>query len=268
VDASVFEKAVREIGHEYSRLGHQLGWRFLCVPARNLAPSTSIALITANPGGNEIPEEHPVASCENGSAYVVECWGTSAPGRHKLQVQIQNLFAEAASACDASPDGGLELLNSSLLAYFIPFRSRRLSELHQPQQSRVFARQLWTDLFRYIRPRLVITIDRETYRDVKSIIEDMTERTHLTRQELPTGWGQYTATIDRYKAGAETITALRLPHLSTFQLFTSDKSREHTQKIISRACEGLRTSETKAVAPHLESKLGEAFNEDHRTIAG
>jgi hypothetical protein len=237
---AVFERAVKEIEDAYSYPGHGLGWRFLCVPAGNLAASTPIALITANPGGNAIPEDHPMASCESGSPYLIERWGASAAGRHKLQLQVQHLFADVAVACGGNARDGLDLLQSSLVAYFIPFRSPRLSELHRRQESRAFARRLWTNLFEYISPKLIITIDKDTWTDVRSIINEKTGSCLYGTEEVMTGWGRTTATIDRYALGIGTVTLLRLPHLSTFQLFTSRKCRERTRDIIVRACEGLR----------------------------
>jgi hypothetical protein len=210
------------------------------VSARNLAPSTSVALITANPGGDCVPTDHPAASCEHGCAYVIERWGTSAPGRHKLQVQVQALFEELALTAGFGVEGGLDLLNRSLLAYFIPFRSARLAELHRPVESRAFARSLWTELFRYVDPKVVITIDRRTHRDLRWILQQTKHTVVSASQELATGWGRYCATLDEYRTGTDKTMLLRLPHLSTFHLFTSVKCSESIRRIIGLAGQPLR----------------------------
>lgn len=208
--------------------------------AKNLAPSSSVALITANPGGDSIPTDHPAASCEHGSAYVTERWGASAPGRHKLQVQVQALFAELALTAGSGVEGGLDLLNRSLSAYFIPFRSARLAEIHRPVESRAFARSLWTELFQYIDPKVVVTIDRQTHRDLRCILQRTKHTVISGSQELPTGWGRYCATLDEYRTGTDKTMLLRLPHLSTFQLFTSVKWSESIRRIIGLAGQPLR----------------------------
>lgn len=223
----------------YADLGHNLRWRFLCAPARNLAPSTPVALITANPGGKLVPEDHPRASCESGSAYIVERWGSSPPGRHKLQVQLQELFKALALAASGTADHGLDLLNSSLLAYFIPFRSPRLSQLLEPQKSLTFAVRLWTELLEHADPQLIITIDRGTYKEIRTILGQKLGGARCETIELPTGWGRYTATLVRFHARDEVVTLLRLPHLSTFQLFTSPKSRKLTAGIIAESVTSL-----------------------------
>jgi hypothetical protein len=71
---TLFDTAVSAIVREYDSLCHQLGWRFLGVARKHLAAATSIAFITANPGGTYAPGDHPTQSCEHGSAYLVEKW--------------------------------------------------------------------------------------------------------------------------------------------------------------------------------------------------
>ncbi len=56
-------------GHDYD-----LGWRFLTCSKAVLQSDPKIALITLNPGGSRIPEDHPWDSCEKGNAYLYEKW--------------------------------------------------------------------------------------------------------------------------------------------------------------------------------------------------
>ncbi len=127
-----------EIERAYADLGHQLGWRFLTSPQHTLSASTKIALITLNPGGSIDRPDHPRASSEAGSAYLVETWRNGlAPGAAPLQRQVQQLFAMLAEASHGV--SGNELLGSSLSAYFIPFRSPSIKALAKPRESEQFA---------------------------------------------------------------------------------------------------------------------------------
>jgi len=82
----------------YQDLGHKRGWRFMTCPEKNLR-SADNAIITLNPGEEHQPE--PKWSMENGISYFEqEQWGEGyeqkgrkrpKPGRHSLQLQVQQL---------------------------------------------------------------------------------------------------------------------------------------------------------------------------------
>ena len=139
-----FDELVSRIEAAYAALGHTRGWRFLCGPRNTLGTSPGIALITANPGGTHHTDGHGIESCESGSAYLTEAWGT-APGNHNLQRQIRLLFDLIATKMGHGVRGE-DLLNQSLSAYYIPFRSPRLSELQNAAASIAFAEELWTTI--------------------------------------------------------------------------------------------------------------------------
>jgi hypothetical protein len=230
----LFETAVAEIELQYKKLGHSLGWRFLCTSRSTLSTNLRIALLTANPGGDRITD-HPSASCESGSAYVIEQWGTARRGEHKLQKQVQGLFSSLAERVRPVTTGN-QLIEASLIGYFVPFRSPRWKDLHRPRESVEFARQLWSRIFQNVRPQLVITIDREAYATLGAIIAKATGARLIESVALPTGWGSYKADIDEYAGDDYHGVMLRLPHLSTFQLFTSCQCRKAVAAILDRAC--------------------------------
>src|SRR3954463_7677340 len=89
---AVFRTLVADIEHAYQELGHQLGWRFLCVSRQVLRAPIDVALVLLNPSGEKIPLDQPTESCEHGTAFVTESWGGAPPGEHKIQIQIQKLF--------------------------------------------------------------------------------------------------------------------------------------------------------------------------------
>ena len=87
----MFDELVAETEAEYHRLGHTLGWRFVTSPRRTVSPQTDIVFLTLNPAGERDRPDHPSASSEAGSAYVVESWD-SAPGQSKLQKEVRTLY--------------------------------------------------------------------------------------------------------------------------------------------------------------------------------
>ena len=238
VKTSSFERAISEIEREYISLEHTLGWRFLCVSQSVLQSNPKIALITANPGGKSIPPDHPPASCENGCAYISETWGTAKKGESKLQKQIQRLF-DALAAQTNFKEGGAALMESSLIAYYIPFRSPRLALLPRKKESLKFARSLWAPLFDQVRPKLIITIDPDAYKYFGELLHLSMPTLHPQRDVMPTGWGTYTADVSRYGEGQNTTTLVRLPHLSTFQLFARAECKPFVNAILTSACKYL-----------------------------
>ena len=235
---ALFDQCIADIEQAYTDLGHTLGWRFLCVSKRVLQTRPKIALLTANPGGNKVAPMHPFSSCEHGCAYISENWGTAEIGQHKLQRQVQLLF-EGIAAKVSPKDGGIELMENSLIGYFIPFRSPRLAALSHKRESTQFARSLWMPLIDQLRPKLIITIDRNTYRHVDKILRNRIATSVIQHEVMRTGWGKCTMDIVRYLRGQDLTTLLRLPHLSTFQLFSRAQCTPFLDEILSAACKDL-----------------------------
>ena len=232
-----FAVEVQKIRRAYADLGHSLGWRFLCVSKYVLHRDPTIVFLTLNPGGTSIPEDHPAESCEGGSAYVMERWGTSKPGMHKLQRQVQQLFAAIGQQLDPVKRLGVSI-EESLVGYFVPFRSVRFADLHRPKQSLEFANGFWLSVLEPLKPRLLLSIDPLTFRSMNGLC--IGKGGELTSAEsLPTGWGSITADVNEYRFASHSATVLRLPHLSTFQLFSRHECTEYVNEILAKACKNL-----------------------------
>lgn len=233
-----FHYCVSEIDQEYKRLGHQLGWRFLGVPKRVLRSPTRIAFISLNPGGNFEPPQHPRASCEAGNWYTMESWANYAVGCSPLQEQVRHMFGAIADRGDFD-GGGDELITRSLVANFIPFRSPSYSELANRAECLRFANRLWTKVLPSVEPTLIICLGRDTEAALVKLIPTALAAEHQLTAALGTGWGNYCATLHRYKSGGRGLTLLTLPHLSRFSLFTSRKCAASMQRVMDAACEEL-----------------------------
>jgi len=232
-----FDLAVNEIEAAYRSLKHELGWRFLCVSKNVMVSNPDIALITANPGGNRIPVGHGTASCENGCAYLTEKWKGGAPaGKAILQQQVQSLFETIARKINFN-DGHMALMERSLIAYFIPFRSPRLAQLHRKKESIAFSQSLWTRLFHKLNPKLVVTIDTDAFSHMDLLLKQKSGAHSMRHEKCQTGWGNVKAEIKWYATDSNMISLVRLPHLSRFKLFSRAECRQHIDTIFDFACQ-------------------------------
>ena len=235
---TIFSQACAAIQEEYSRLGYQLGWRFLASPRSTLNRNTPIALITLNPGGSVDRPDHGRESSEAGSAYVVETWPQGGrPGRAPLQTQVRRLFAELADVQGRERSGD-DLLHRSLAAYFVPFRLPTFKSLTCSRDALAFASKLWAGLFRQIDPKLIITIDHETSQRLTQILGEQFGIAPVTRR-FPTGWGAYNAELVAFESGDIRRMILRFPHLSRFGIFGRPESKLHVERIM-EAVAGIR----------------------------
>jgi hypothetical protein len=216
-----FEAAVSRIERAYLALGHTLGWRFLTGPKATLSSGADIGFITLNPGGKSESTEHPRASCENGNAYLTETWPGSSPGAAPLQRQVQMLF-RALKAKIGDDSSLADFMDTEVLsAYFIPFRSPSIAALPCRKESLTFAVGLWEGIFASWSPRLILTIDNESFREIVNILSARPSARRIDARRFPTGWGDYQADVVRLSGVREVgpVTIARLPHLSRFQLF-------------------------------------------------
>ena len=225
---SDFDSITEKINNGYNRLGHTLGWRFLTVSKQVLESNPEIVFLTLNPGGSAKYEEHPVASCEQGCAYTHEQWSTHAVGRAPLQIQVQQLFSTLATILGR--DNTPQLMEQSLLAYFVPFRSPSWEALSRKDESLDFAKNLWASLFKHIHPRLIIVLGHEPFGQMATLMRSRL----LGSESTETGWGTITAETNFY--GGTSL--VRLPHLSRFKLFGREDSQPRMERLLERAYNG------------------------------
>ncbi|MSQ92815.1 MAG: hypothetical protein EXR87_07795 [Gammaproteobacteria bacterium] len=183
----LFGTSVRDIKAAYRRLGHTLGWRFLTGPKATLDPATEVALISLNPGGSAIPADHPSASSEAGSSYLIESWNGPPRGQAPLQRQVQALFREIMARRSETGSVADFLATRVLTSHFIPFRSPSFATLTRRSESVEFGRDLWRRILAAWRPRLLVTIDREAYTNLGAILNRQGAVASMSRVFRPVG---------------------------------------------------------------------------------
>ena len=206
--SDLFGRAVAEIEAAYARLGHRLGWRFLATPRRTLGGAAEVAFLTLNPGGTADDRRHPRASCEAGSAYLYEAWGGTHRAPRPCSGEVRAMFAWLGR----DPD-------TTLSAYFIPFRSPTYTQLAAPEQSSRFAVFLWRTIFREVRPELIVCLGADVEQGLREVFEAEGELP-LARAPYPVGWEPQKAWVTWYRERV----LLRVPHLSRFGIFERPNS--------------------------------------------
>ncbi len=236
-DRMFFKQCCDRIEKEYSRLGHTLGWRFLYGSKKNLNDQSEILYLGLNPGGTFDNHEHSRESCENGCAFLSETWKDGKlPGNSPLQRQVQQMFSDISDMISSEKKPS-EILEESLLAQYIPFRSPNYKKLHNKKKSREFAKDLWVDIFAVINPRVVITMSDKTFEDVSFILEKESKREKVREFKSKVGWGNVTgeSAVFRGQGDREYLSILRFPHLSRFRIFGRPESKVYTDDLLRRA---------------------------------
>jgi len=143
------------------------------------------------------------------------------------------MFRDLAAMLPEAGDS-MQLMNRSLLAYYIPFRSPDFARLPNKTASRRFARQLWKGILDRINPRLIICINNETFADLVGILEDIAGiRPEVVRSGV--GWGNISSELAMFNGGRGRTSLLRFPHLSRFRIFDRAESRPHTDGLLRQA---------------------------------
>ena len=234
----IFQDIIDQIKNFYQDHDYQLGWRFLTCSKAILQASPKIALITLNPGGSRIPKDQPWASCEEGNPYLDEIWKKGRkPGESPLQIQVQKMFDKIRKKTNYS-ESMRELIESSLSGYFIPFRSRSLCDLKHKKEAFDFGEKIWLKILKTVQPELLVCIEQEAAKRLRKIIKIAYDLPESRSCKLPTGWSDttnYTADIFEFGSNAE-VKLLRLPHLSTYKLFSREKCEEKIEDIFMQFC--------------------------------
>jgi hypothetical protein len=223
---SVFPSLVERIEDAYERLGHRLGWRFLYTPESTLSRETRLALVAANPGGKVY--RPPMPSSEEGNAYRLERWGKGGTLK-PLQVQVRRLFEELGRRLDVgSPE---RLMDETLTGNFCPFRSPSWADLHNKRPSIRFSEDLWHSILERVEPRAVICLGGDAARQIKGGLERHQWTPVGRPEQCSVGWGAVTYEVSRYESARGQTLIARLPHLSTFQIFSREKCRPAIERL-------------------------------------
>ena len=231
-----FEECVERIEQAYLDLGHPIGWRFLSGPRRTFSPSTRIAFLTLNPGGDTDPyPEHPQESSEPGSAYWMERWKGKPPGQESLQVQVQSLFQMIREIVGAEEISARAFVESRVLTgHFIPFRSPDFNSLVRPRESIGFSRDLWADILAGWMPQVLVAMSGQTFGNLRQIVLKRLGGEVLSDRKFETGWGTAGSRVldIRVIPTGGRVKLAQIPHLSRYSLFSRQQCYPFVRQIL------------------------------------
>jgi hypothetical protein len=233
-----FVTAVRSIHRKHSELGHKLGWRFLYTPAKTFNRKTSIVFIGLNPGGRRF--EPPRPSVEDGNAYSVEPWGRDG-NLNALQKQVCAFYRLISSALPGSDPN--TLMNQTLSANFCPFRSSSWKKLHRKDDSVRFAQRLWSRIFEFVRPDLIITLGSQATRQIDALL--MASGASVKSRRFNCNWGSITYRLAIANIANKRVLLIALPHLSHFKIFNRSTGNSYFLPLIKAVRHHLRKASTR-----------------------
>ncbi|MDA2930995.1 hypothetical protein MYX84_13800 [Acidobacteria bacterium AH-259-O06] len=226
----MLSKLTGKIKDAYAGLGYDEGWRFLYGPASTLSPDTQIAFVGLNPGGTR---ERAQANntfikpfVPEGNAYRIERgWNK----RHQEEVCL--LFKGLAAAL-GKPNSWQGLMDEgTLTSNFCPFRSANWNALTKKDDALAFSRELWAEILGKVTPSVMLCNGKGSLLHFKSLLGELGWKVTETT-EIPTGWGDYSYYIVRFKCSSSLLTLVGLPHLSRFKTMSSSKCSQQTAQLL------------------------------------
>ncbi len=224
----------QEVSNAINQKSEQLGYELGSALSYNsfatlISPEYPIAFVGLNPGGDEY--DKPTIESENGKcAYYYENW--TAKGESKktppdetelapLQQQIIKLYTQLAEVFDC---GYKTLMDKSIMANLVPFRSPNWNDLPNRSAALEFSSQLWSDIFKQARVKVIICMSIVVFYELDKILRGLgnTSVSEESKSES-TGWGRTKYQIEKYMADDNSILLIRIPHLSRYKLFNSEK---------------------------------------------
>jgi hypothetical protein len=124
-----------------------------------------------------------------------------------------------------------------LTAHYVPFRSPRFEDLENPGESLAFANTLWKQILGRWVPRTIITIDRKAFEGLSTVLAEKAGEETVARKTFPTGWGTFNGDVIQISGVRANglVTLMRLPHLSTFKLFSRPECAPHLAALLDYA---------------------------------
>lgn len=220
-----FDGAIELIEEYYRSNPTGMGWRFAYGPKSALASGFPLWLIGLNPGGRGPDKAEP--SRKDGNGYRLEGWSDShAP--NSLQRNTFRLFQMLGEHLNEPWE---LLLDRCFTANVCPFRSPSAQELNRlvPGWSS-FCQRLWKPIFATYCPHAMVCLGDDSRKQMAELCSAAGFRLAASKKH-PTGWGSISWSSEVHQRHDRSVTIVRVPHLSRFQIFTSEKCQEQSSAI-------------------------------------
>ena len=197
----------RKLDDAASKYGFIEGYKLLYCPWKTIDNST-VAFISLNPGSMPDDKERNVVSEERGNSYLIEQKCTKSP--------ITSQFLKMAEFLAVKPE-------SILTGVIHPFRSRKWKDFSKEQQEiglRIGAEFCLTAFSSDIKT--IVVVGNATFNQVSTLTNSK------IIDSIFSGWGKCQLQRHKTETGSNLI---KLPHLSSYKLFSRSECREPLSKI-------------------------------------
>ena len=224
------------INQAYEEMDFELGWSLLYGKFENLwNPKYPIAFFGLNLGG-KINHGFNISN-EKGSSYLCEDWGAGI-GKSPLQLQIASLYKAIANSLGPTIKYE-DLLNNSMATNFVPFRSANWEELNNKSRALEFSNKLWKERINLVPCSLYLTISKEAFNQILRILIETDHVESSSPISKKVGWGNVTYQINQFTKTNKKVVLIRLPHLSTYKIFSNERCMSAINHLVSIAASHL-----------------------------
>ncbi|MGE6126941.1 hypothetical protein ACLH0G_19825 [Aeromonas rivipollensis] len=202
-------------GH-YEKLKNDMGWDLLFCRYENMyAPRYPIAFFGLNPGGGAC--EINTISVEGKCDYYNGEWIKDAKGMAPLQLQMKALYTLIGNEVGATHE---QLMDGSLMTNLIPVRSRNWDSLVGRQAWLEHSRLIWAERIKQVHCKIYIAISRTSFEELHGHL--IAQGFKLVGEQIneQIGWGRVRYQVQRYECDGQASLLVRLPHLSTYKIFS------------------------------------------------
>ncbi|MFQ2275461.1 hypothetical protein [Aeromonas hydrophila] len=219
------------IENQYVLSNNELGWDLLFCSYKNmLNPRYPIAFFGLNPGGSGWTQG--AISCEGKCAYYDEEWYGAPAGEAPFQQQMRALFSLLGNMVGATYQ---ELMDGCLMTNYIPPRSPNWHALNNKQMLIEKMRPIWADRINKVYNRLYISISQLVFDELHQLLLAQGYQQIGKEHRMHIGWGRVTYQMRWYEREGKKSLLIRLPHLSTYKIFSRKNCEEQIAYIMSEA---------------------------------
>jgi len=204
------------IDQTYHEIGCELGWSLLYGLFDNMwSPKYPLAFLGLNPAGRENFGSNLFS--DTGSSYLYEDWGYG-KGQSPLQLQVVELFKVLAQSFSSSVSH-IDLLNYSLAANWIPFRSAKWVDLPNKNEALLFSRELWKKRLHKVPTSLYVVMSKIVFNEIRHLLVNV-GYVQVVEYSKQIGWGRVTYQVVEFERSGHRAALIRLPHLSRYKIFS------------------------------------------------
>lgn len=233
LDITSRDSVVRHISSYYQESDAKWGWDLLFGPYINMcSPRYPVAFFGLNPGG-PASENHQV-SVEGKCAYYNEVWPPYPIGEAPLQKQLGIFYSMIADVIGVDVKS---LMDGSLMTNYIPARSPSWSKLPDQDEWIQCGRQIWSQRISKVHCKVYVAISCVVFNELHNhLVENGYKQVGDSVNERVNWWyARYQ--IHQFERDGNLSVLIRLPHLSSYKIF----SRTACQPAIKRIMESIES---------------------------